>query len=145
MSKPIAWVNFRVSFLSESIARSLGSVRRSRRNPLPKMGIRRRKTWKLANKQLPADIRNKVLQELHAAPTAGHLGMNKTLSKVRIRFYWVGMRADIRSFIRQCPVCSHNKSGGRKRRAPLQQRRCGGPLERIALDFMDHFPPQTMN
>ena len=97
----------------------------------------KRVNWRIA---LPADIRNKVLQELHAAPTAGHLGMNKTLSKVRLRFYWVGMRADIRSFIRQCPVCSHNKSGGRKRRAPLQQRRCGGPMERIVLDTMGPLP-----
>ena len=50
----------------------------------------KRANWRIV---LPADMRN-------------DLGMNKTFSKVRLRFYWVGMRVDIRSFIRQCPVCN---------------------------------------
>ena len=97
----------------------------------------KRTNWRIV---LPREMRNEILGELHSAPTAGHLGMNKTLSKVRHRFYWVGMRTDIRSFIRQCPTCNRNKPGGRKRRAPLQQRMCGGPMERIALDIMGPLP-----
>ena len=41
----------------------------------------KRANWRIV---LPADMRNDVLQELHSAPTASHLGMNKTFSKVRL-------------------------------------------------------------
>jgi hypothetical protein len=36
-----------------------------------------------------------VLTELHDGLSGGHLGINKTLNKVRQRFYWLQARADI--------------------------------------------------
>ena len=42
--------------------------------------------WRIV---LPANMRNKVLPRTPAALTCG---MNKTLSKVRLRFYWVEIR-----------------------------------------------------
>jgi hypothetical protein len=36
-----------------------------------------------------------VLTELHGGSSGGHLCVNKTLSKVRQRFYWLRARADI--------------------------------------------------
>ncbi|KIH57143.1 integrase core domain protein [Ancylostoma duodenale] len=40
----------------------------------------------------------------------GHLGINKTLHKIRSRFYWRKMNHDIASFVRCCPVCQKVKS-----------------------------------
>ena len=36
---------------------------------------------------LPCDLQPQVLQQLHGAPTAGHLGVNKTLGRIKERFY----------------------------------------------------------
>ena len=89
---------------------------------------------------LPKQKVREVLEELHSGSFGGHLGSTKTLKKAQIRYYWVGMKADVRSFIRQCTACSKRKTHGKKRRAPLQQRRSGSPMERIALDILGPLP-----
>ena len=93
--------------------------------------------WRIV---LPKSERRKALFDLHSAPTAGHLGINKTLDKMRQRFYWVGMKADVRSFIRECPTCARFKPPPKRGRAPLQQRTTGSPMERIALDILGPLP-----
>ena len=89
---------------------------------------------------LPKQKVNEVLEELHSGSFGGHLGSNKTLKNAQMRYYWVGMKDDVRSFIRQCTACNKRKSHGKKRRAPLKQRRSGSPMERIALDILGPLP-----
>ena len=85
---------------------------------------------------LPRSLRKQALDMLHSSKTAGHLGREKTMPKVRERYYWVGMSADVRSYLRQCVACAQKKGTPKKHRAPLQQLRVGGPLERIAIDVL---------
>ncbi len=85
---------------------------------------------------LPKTLRKRVLDELHASPTAGHLGRNKTLPKVQERYYWVRMTADVRSYVKQCTGCARKKSPPKKHRAPLKQLPVGAPMERIAIDVL---------
>ncbi|TMS39740.1 hypothetical protein L596_006221 [Steinernema carpocapsae] len=48
--------------------------------------------------------------QLHAAPLVGaHLGIDKTLERLRKRVYWVGMAADARQVVRECEVCQRRK------------------------------------
>ena len=60
---------------------------------------------------IPADdaLRTRLLHECHDAPTAGHLGKDKTLEQVKRRFYWPGMDADILQYVRTCDACQRNK------------------------------------
>ena len=45
------------------------------------------------------------MKELHGGKSSGYyLGMTKTRDKVRLRFYWVGTDADIRSSVQQLKV-----------------------------------------
>jgi hypothetical protein len=85
---------------------------------------------------LPKELRKRILDELHASPTAGHLGRNKTLPKIQERFFWVGMTADVRSYLKQCTDCARKKGPPKKHRAPLQQLFVGAPMERIAIDVL---------
>lgn len=94
-------------------------------------------TWHVV---LPTKLRSEVVKELHGGKSSGHLGMNKTIAKVRMRFYWYGMDADIRSVVRQCNVCASKKSPAKKRRAPLQQDTVGMPMERVAMDVVGPLP-----
>ena len=43
---------------------------------------------------VPAIRTKKVLQEMHNGGSGAHSGINKTLSEVRERFYWVRCRED---------------------------------------------------
>ena len=49
--------------------------------------------WKLC---VPSFQRQRVLEENHDAPTAGHLGIRKTIARVTNHYYWPGMFRDIR-------------------------------------------------
>ena len=89
---------------------------------------------------LPRSIIPEVVKELHAGSTSGHFGFAKCLGRTRLKYYWVGMAADFRSALRECNDCARRKTSGRTRRAPLQQRISGSPMERIALDILGPLP-----
>ena len=38
---------------------------------------------------------SKVLQEVYNGVSGGHFGINKTLTKIRERFYWISSRQDV--------------------------------------------------
>ena len=89
---------------------------------------------------LPEKLRNTILEELHSTKSAGHLGRAKLSGKVKQRYYWPGLDADIRSFIRKCNQCAQRKSPSKKRRAPLKQYQVGDTLERVAMDIVGPLP-----
>ena len=39
---------------------------------------------------VPKALQSDILNEFHAGPAGGHLGMEKTFSKLKLRFYWPG-------------------------------------------------------
>ena len=58
---------------------------------------------------LPKSLRPQVLQQLHNTKTAGHLGIFKTLGRVRQRFYWVQCRRDVQEWCHNCDVCAQKR------------------------------------
>ena len=62
---------------------------------------------------LPQKLIPDVLKSLHDHPTSAHLGVTKTLLKVRDRFYWPGQRRDVEDWCRTCQECSSRKSPSR--------------------------------
>ena len=89
---------------------------------------------------LPRDLQPQVLQQLHNAPTAGHLGITKTLGRVRERFYWVQYSKDVKDYCRKCDLCASRRGPARKIRAPLSQYNVGAPMERLAIDVLGPLP-----
>ena len=89
---------------------------------------------------LPKSLRSEVLQQLHNAPTAGHLGTAKTLGRARERFYWVQCRRDIQEWCRNCDLCPQKRGPPRKVKAPLKTYNVGSPMERIAIDVLGPLP-----
>jgi hypothetical protein len=47
-----------------------------------------------------------LLTELHGGPSGGHLCVNKTLNKIRHRYYCLQVRNHIETWCRQCDVCA---------------------------------------
>ena len=50
---------------------------------------------------LPSNMRAEVLNHCHDAPTGGHLGEERTLSRVKGNLYWLAMKEYIQSYCRQ--------------------------------------------
>ena len=92
---------------------------------------------------IPDQFVEKVLHECHSAPTGGHQGVNKTMGRIRRQFTWYGMTADIRSWIRQCDLCSRRKLAAKRHCAELVQLKPGEPMQIVAMDILGPLPEST--
>ena len=92
---------------------------------------------------VPKKHRREILHHLHDGPLGAHLGENKTLQKLKERFYWPGHTADVREWCRSCDPCSQRKTPNPKPRAPLVSIQAGHPMQLVATDIVGPFPEST--
>ena len=81
----------------------------------------------------PESMKNQVLESLHNA--AGHQGIERTLSLVRKRCYWIGLDADVRNWIRHCERCTVSKQAMPNVKPKIKSLLAYKPLEIVAIDF----------
>ncbi|KMQ86489.1 krab-a domain-containing protein [Lasius niger] len=81
-----------------------------------------------------------ILEEVHDSPSGGHFGVNKTLEKVRKRFYWATYKQDIENWCKSCKVCVSKKGPTGKGKSPMQIYNVGNPFERIQMDILGPLP-----
>ncbi|GFW60756.1 retrovirus-related Pol polyprotein from transposon 412 [Trichonephila clavipes] len=93
--------------------------------------------WQLV---LPRSRIPEVLKELHGSPTGGHFGVMKTLHRVRERFFWGKVRADVEQWCKSCDACSARKGPKIRSRGKLHRYNVGAPFERIAFDILGPLP-----
>ena len=87
------------------------------------------------------DIRNFVVTELHNIPYLLHLGLQRTLQKVRKHFFWKGMTGTVREFVETCPVCQVEKSDHTLNRGKLQPTNIPErKWTEVSLDFVMDLP-----
>ena len=91
----------------------------------------------------PVNLKQQILNQVHNQRLGGHFGIKKTLHNVRMRFWWPGLRADVKRWCRTCIMCQKRnpRSGSRM---PLHQDLVGSPMERVAIDILS-FREQTEN
>ena len=56
---------------------------------------------------VPNRLRRLLFDAYHTSGIGGHLGINKTLVVLRLRFLWPSMRKDIITWVRACLACIH--------------------------------------
>ena len=83
---------------------------------------------------VPTNMKLLVLRELH--DQSGHLGITKTLDKVRSRFYWTGYEADIERHIQECVKCQQRKMPQPSCPAPLGTIEANYPFQKLSWDLM---------
>ena len=88
---------------------------------------------------VPKFLHRFILSQLHDGVTGAHLGIAKTLFKIRERFYWYGLKSDVESWCAGCEICGSRKGAYKSGKAPMKQYNVGLPMERIAIDFMGPF------
>ena len=93
---------------------------------------------------VPHTLREEVLTELHSGVVGGHLGKEKTMARLRERFYWPGQWNDVKNFCRACTSCATRKTPAPRRRAPLGTIKAGYPIQVVAVDIMGPLP-ETAN
>ena len=85
---------------------------------------------------IPSSVKTEIMRLSHSVPSAGHQSVDRTLGRIKSRFYWNGRNRDVKSFILSCSVCNKNKKPNRQARGSLTLFHSGFPLERVHLDFL---------
>ncbi|KAG6464946.1 hypothetical protein O3G_MSEX014832 [Manduca sexta] len=89
---------------------------------------------------VPEHERSKVLADYHDAATAGHFGVDRTLHRLRARYYWPGMKQSVADYIKRCVDCQRYKTDNRKPAGLLQTPATTRRFEVIAVDLFGPLP-----
>ena len=86
-------------------------------------------------------LRTRILKEVHDAPTGGHLGIEKTISRLGRVCWWPGQRQEVQEYVKSCVACQANKAINQRPAGLLQ------PLpiptknwEVVSMDFIGPLP-----
>ena len=90
---------------------------------------------------IPKNMVNTVLKFIHSSVFHGHLGVRKTLDKVKLRFYRPGIKLQVSKFIKSCDVCQKVKNPNTpNNKAKLQPLRPTEPLQLVTSDIVGPLP-----
>ena len=89
---------------------------------------------------VPRKHRQEILAFIHEGPAGGHLGHEKTLGRLRERFYWPGYWNDSYNWCQACASCASRKSSAPSRRAPMGTITAGYPTQIMAIDLLGPLP-----
>ncbi|RXN02216.1 Transposon Ty3-I Gag-Pol poly [Labeo rohita] len=106
-------------------------------DPKPACGIHPLKCLKL---YAPTSLRGTLLSYYHDHPTAGHLGITKTLARLKRRFFWPKMVSEVKKYVTSCTVCQLTKPSQRKPAGLMIPIRPQKPWEYVGVDFVGPLP-----
>jgi len=85
---------------------------------------------------VPKQLIHVVLGVAHDIPNASHMGVKKTLDRLRPNFYWPKMRKDVVNYCKCCDVCQRLGKGGIVPRHPLVEVPVlEEPFQRVSIDI----------
>ena len=86
---------------------------------------------------VPVSCRKEILDQLHTSPVSGgHFKVEKTLMRIRQRFWWPFMRRGIENKLSWCLPCAVRTTAGRQRTAELSPFKVGIRFHTVAADIL---------
>ena len=97
-------------------------------------GNRGREIWQAV---VPASMRDEILYQLHDSPlSGGHFAVEKTMSRIKQRFWWSGLRPSVEKYIAKCTRCAAWSTAGKTRKASLQTIDAKAPFSIVAAGIL---------
>ncbi|GFX12248.1 retrovirus-related Pol polyprotein from transposon opus [Trichonephila clavipes] len=78
---------------------------------------------------IPKCRRTEVLKLAHTSVFSSHMGLKKTIERIKYSFFWEGLKADVKKFCESCKECQLTRSVRIKDRPPIT------PVARPELPF----------
>ena len=85
----------------------------------------------------PVPLRKTVIWQAH---NMAHSGINRTLGRIQLAWYWPGMTAEVRRVVKSCEVCQAAKGGGTHPAGGQQRLFAGRPWQKVAVDLVGPMP-----
>ena len=100
--------------------------------------------WKPSNREheiwqavVPSTMRAEMLYQLHDSPlSGGHFAVEETLSRLKKRFWWPGLRSSVENYIAKCTRCTARSTAGKGRKAIFQTIEAKAPFRIVATDIL---------
>lgn len=74
--------------------------------------------WKLV---VPKGYRREVLASCHDIPNTGHLGIFKTLCRIRKFYYWPKFKTYVNNYVQHCRTCGAQKKSTTNYKSGVQR------------------------
>ncbi len=81
-----------------------------------------------------------VMELAHSHPMAGHLGAQNTIQRIRDRFHWPGLVAEVKRFCQACPICQQTSPHTPPPSPLIPLPILEVPFERIGMDLVGPLP-----
>lgn len=89
---------------------------------------------------VPVSCKDMILKLVHCSASAAHMGVNRTWTRARNNFWWVGMKDDVEEFVANCELCGRNKHMNHPNKAPaIMMPLPASPLDETMIDFVGPF------
>lgn len=85
---------------------------------------------------VPKALQTYIMDRYHSCLIMGHLGIVKTYSRIKLKYYWPNMHEDTIKFIARCNECMQRKSPI-KRKHDMGHVTVTRRFERVAMDILD--------
>lgn len=87
------------------------------------------------------EFRRKLLELTHSNLQGGHSSYEKILQKAMRHFYWLRLKKDVKTFIRECDVCQRMKVKNTRHNGLLQPLLISSkPWIHIVINFVEDLP-----
>ncbi|UYV71683.1 hypothetical protein LAZ67_9000031, partial [Cordylochernes scorpioides] len=130
----------------ESVKKNLNGSRRSiaqnfkeedgclfKKNPNPEG-----RAWLLV---VPENKKREIMKEYHNHMSNGHLGVARTMYRIKSKYFWPSMLKDVSEFVKTCHLCQSRKGSNQLPSGLLQPLPPANfPFERIGIDFVGPLP-----
>ncbi|KAL4154027.1 hypothetical protein QTP88_001860 [Uroleucon formosanum] len=78
-----------------------------------------------------------IFKQCHDSIIGGHVGIHRTIKKIKTQFNWRGLKEDVIEYIKNCESCQKGKVANRKVKQPmLITSTSSEPFEKIFLDIV---------
>jgi len=89
---------------------------------------------------VPSALVPMVFEYFHSSPVGAHLGIHKTIARIRKEFIWRGMDRDIAGRVRACKLCCLSKPAQNTKLGLLASEVANRPFEKLFIDYVGPFP-----
>ncbi|UYV60625.1 hypothetical protein LAZ67_1001700, partial [Cordylochernes scorpioides] len=104
-----------------------------KRNPRPEG-----RAWLLV---VPRVRRRDILKEYHNHMICGHLGVTRTMNRLKDKYFWPSMLKDVVEYVRTCHLCQSRKGSNKLPAGLLHPIPAANyPFERVGIDFLGPLP-----
>ena len=80
-------------------------------------------------------IKPMLMEYFHSSTIGAHMGINKTIHRVRKAYHWNNMNSEIASFVKKCKLCALSKPVRNNQVSQLISEIPKTPFSKLYLDF----------